>query len=76
MEKRLSTSFVPGSYEEWVHCITVECGLKLDPSYIQTRIAALNDPRQEHTRQFTRLYGDAHRERVIQWFQLSLKEAE
>ena len=59
---------IPQNYQEWRHCITVECGLELTPEYIEKRSAALNNEKGHHTKQFKSKYGAAHLHRVIEWF--------
>ena len=58
---------IPATYDHWRHCIEVDCGIALEPGYIQARIAALGQPGQEPSR-FAKLYGDAHLQRVLGWF--------
>jgi len=64
----LEASIIPQNYEEWRHCIIVECGLELSPSYIQKRITALQDNSEYYTQQFVRKYGKQHHQRVLGWF--------
>ena len=59
---------LPQTYEQWHHCIRVECGLELTPTYIAERISALNDKKNAHTQRFVKLYGEEHLQRVIAWF--------
>lgn len=59
---------VPQTYDEWRHCIEIECGLRLTPHYIAERIAALGDPSNHYTSQFTKLWGVAHLAKVQNWF--------
>lgn len=60
---------IPQTYDEWRHCIEVDCGLRLTPGFIAERIAELSDADHERTRQYVRLYGEAHRQRVLEWFE-------
>lgn len=62
-------SIIPGNYNEWHHCITVECGLELTPDYISERISSLNDDRDYYTQQFVKLYGQKYLKQVLGWFQ-------
>lgn len=64
----MEKSFIPQNYEEWRHCIIVECGLELTPSFIEERIASLQDNSEYYTQQFIRLYGREHHQRVMSWF--------
>jgi len=60
---------VPQTYGEWRHCITVECGLKLTSGFIQARLAVWRNPKSEETVRFRQLYGGAHWQAVIGWFE-------
>ena len=64
----MNESIIPTNYEEWRHCIIVECGLELTPAYIDGRIAALNDDRDYYTQQFVKLYGQPYLQQVLNWF--------
>ena len=65
---------IPINYLQWRHCIEVDCGVALKPDYIGTRLTALTQAGDEPQR-FARLYGDAHLQRVIGWFQRAQAEA-
>ncbi len=64
----MEKSFIPQNFEEWRHCIVVECGLKLTPSFIEERIASLQNSNEHYTKQFIRLYGEQHLQKVLGWF--------
>ena len=59
----------PETYEEWTHCITVECGLSLTPAFIAERLATWRNERSEETVRFRKLYGDEHWHSVVAWFE-------
>jgi len=63
---------IPQSYDQWRRCIEVDCGIPLTPDFIRARLAELVEPSDFRTVQFVRLYGEAHRQRVITWFQQAL----
>ncbi|UTW45097.1 hypothetical protein KFE80_12110 [bacterium SCSIO 12696] len=65
----MEKTFIPNSYEEWRHCITVECRLELTESFISERIAALQNPRDYSTKKFIQLYGQHHLQKVLGWFE-------
>ena len=69
-------SFVPNSYEEWKHCITVKCDIPLTPVYVDERLAALTDDRDFHTQKFKSRWGAGHLARTIAWFEQAKKELE
>lgn len=71
----MTTSAIPSNFAEWRHCITVECGISLTPSYIEKRIQALQSEKDEHTRQFVRLYGEQYKQQVVAWFERAKAEA-
>ncbi|WEF24875.1 hypothetical protein [Paracoccus sp. S3-43] len=60
--------FVPRTYEEWEHCITVKCGIPLTADYLAGRIAALEDGHDFHTGKFIERWGPAHHARTLAWF--------
>lgn len=59
---------IPQTFEEWKHCIIVECSLKLTPDFINKRIDSLQNSNEYHTQQFIRLYGQEYHQRVLNWF--------
>lgn len=59
---------IPKTYEQWQHCIVVECGLELSAQYISQRITALKNDKDQSTKQFLKLYGKEYLEQVIAWF--------
>ncbi len=71
----METSVIPQNYEEWKHCIIVECGLELTPEYISERISSLQNERDHYTQQFVRLYGQQHYQNVLGWFMQAQKSA-
>jgi hypothetical protein len=64
---------IPTNYEQWRHCIEIECGIALEPDYVAQRLTVLTQPGDEPER-FARLYGQAHLQHVIGWFQLAQAE--
>lgn len=65
---------IPETYEQWRHCIVIECGIPLSRGYVAERIAAWNDEAREETARFRRLYGDAHLRNVANWFERAAVE--
>lgn len=61
----------PRTYEEWRHCITVDCGIELTEAFIDARLRALRDPGDPSTAQFVELYGEDYRDQVVAWFGLA-----
>ncbi|MEM1373303.1 MAG: hypothetical protein AAGF78_02850 [Pseudomonadota bacterium] len=67
-------SFVPDTYEEWKHCITVKCDIALTSAYVDERLAALSDETDFQTQKFKERWGNAHHERTVQWFERAKAE--
>lgn len=59
---------IPQTYEQWHHCITVECGILLTAPFIAERMAVWRSEDSGETLRFRRLYGDPHWRRVLAWF--------
>ena len=67
-------SFVPNTYEEWKHCITVKCDIPLTLDYVQERIAALTDDKDLHTQKFIERWARAHHKRALAWFRQAAED--
>ena len=59
------------SYEDWHHCIEIECGIPLTPEFIEMRLNALRNPSDLHTQKFLDEWGQAHLNQVIHWFEMA-----
>lgn len=70
-----SDSYFFQNYTEWHEALTERAGIQLTGEYARTRIAALQNVNDPHTRDFTARYGDAYREQVIQWFEQAQRSA-
>ena len=64
----MTNSSIPGSYEEWVQCITVKCKIALTPEFARARLAALASPQSAEAVTFAARYGEAHLTRIIEWY--------
>jgi len=67
-------SIIPKTYEQWRHCIEVICKQAFSSDYVRERLDEMGKPQHFKTRQFAELYGDAHRQQVISWFEQAAKE--
>ncbi|MEM1402713.1 MAG: hypothetical protein AAGG55_05230 [Pseudomonadota bacterium] len=65
----MMSSPIPQNYDEWQHCITVECGIPLTQEFVTQRLAVWRDESLEETRRFKKLYGDAYLQSVVGWFE-------
>ena len=70
----MSDDVIPHSYEQWRTCIEVRCKIRLTRTYIQERLAELQDNKHAKTREFARLYGADHLQRTIVWFRRAEEE--
>lgn len=69
----MTTPF-PETYDQWRHCISVECGIPLTLAFITQRLDIWHDPESDETQRFRRLYGDAHWRSVVGWFEQAERE--
>ena len=60
---------IPRTYDEWLRCITHDCGITLTRAYLQERIQRLRDGNAPDTTRFIELYGYEHRLAVLSWFE-------
>ncbi len=60
--------FMPTTYDEWEHCISVKCGIPLTVDYIAERIDALQNANDYTTQKFIERWGHAHHEQTLGWF--------
>lgn len=67
-ERYMMNGVFPQNYEQWYHCITVECGISLTPDFINERIVSLQDENTFKTKQFIQLYGPQFHQQVLAWF--------
>ncbi|HAY82732.1 MAG TPA: hypothetical protein DCY79_23230 [Planctomycetaceae bacterium] len=65
---------IPASYKEWRHCIEVRGRIRLTPSYIRQRLSEIQDDEHVKTKEFVRLYGREHLQRIIAWFRRAAEE--
>ena len=64
----------PSSYKEWKDCITVSCGIPLTLDFVQTRIKALDNGADHHTKRFVEQWGAQHLEQTKGWFRQAEQE--
>ena len=64
---------IPTSYEEWEHCITVECKIPLTLEFVEQRIKSLQDNGDFYTQKFIGSWGEAHHAKTLSWFQEAQK---
>ena len=66
------SAVIPQNYAQWRHCIEVDCGIELTPTFISARLDALTRPDSDEARRFASLYGTPHLRRVLAWFHAAL----
>ena len=59
---------IPRNYEEWKHCITVECEIPLTAEFVAQRIDALQNMDDFRTARFVERWGADHHARTLAWF--------
>lgn len=69
-------NYIPQNYDEWLHCITVICGIPLTTDYVARRIAALDDRTDFQTQRFVDRWGSAHHARTLGWFREAAEKLE
>ncbi|MEM6491162.1 MAG: hypothetical protein AAF684_04565 [Pseudomonadota bacterium] len=62
------------TYDDWKTCITVACDIPLTLDFVETRLAALRDRSDLHTKKFIDQWGESHLDRVIGWFEQARRE--
>ena len=67
-------SFIPQTYEEWKHCITVKCDITLTQTYIAARLDVRKDRNDFHTEKFIHQWGEAFHAQTVAWFEQAAKE--
>ena len=70
----MMTTPFPENYEQWRHCITVECGIPLTAEFVARRLAVWRDSDAEETKRFVKCYGDAYLGAVVGWFEQAERE--
>jgi hypothetical protein len=60
---------LPKNFDEWIHCITVKCQIKLSKAFIEQRLAVYLDPENIETKKFTALYGPEHTRQTVEWLE-------
>ena len=67
-------SYIPKTYDEWKHCITVKCDSPLTQAYVAERLEALSNRKEFHTEKFIDRWGEAHHAQTVAWFAQATKE--
>jgi len=66
----------PNTFDEWKHCITVQCGIPLTADFVTGRIEALEDRSDYGTRKFIEQWGEAHHAQTLSWFRKAATQLE
>lgn len=59
---------IPLDFENWKDCIVKQCRIPLTTGFARERLAVYRNRELAETREFIRLYGEAHYSRVVEWF--------
>ena len=65
---------IPKTYQQWRHCIEVLGEVELTAAYISKRLAILEDDQHIENKNFSKLYGDEHLQRTVEWFRRAANE--
>lgn len=65
----------PSNYAEWKQAITVRGKLEFSPAVLENRLRELSNTALPATKEFIRLYGDAHHQQICTWYQQAVEEA-
>lgn len=57
------------TYDDWKHCITEICRVPLTGEFVASRLRELRNGSDYNTQKFIRIWGEPHRQRVIDWFE-------
>lgn len=66
--------FMPENYSDWQQSITGVCQIKLTPEFVNQRLHELKNDKNRNTKEFVKLYGEEHLERVTEWFERAKEE--
>ena len=58
---------IPQTFEEWRHCIVVDCKIELTTAFVASRLAILQEKEHPETIKFVSLYGEQHLNNILQW---------
>lgn len=59
---------IPQTFEEWKHCISHDCNIKLTKPFAIQRLSVYENRNHPETRKFVELYGKQHLDNIIQWY--------
>lgn len=62
------------TYDDWKHCITKICGIPLTQEFIAQRLRELRNSEDFNTQRFVNVWGGAHLQQVIVWFEQAESE--
>ncbi|MEM7695550.1 MAG: hypothetical protein AAF318_13940 [Pseudomonadota bacterium] len=57
------------NYADWKNCIVNLCKIPLTDDFVARRLEELRDENDLKTRKFVETWGEAHRLKVIGWFE-------
>jgi len=66
---------IPQTYEQWVQCIVNDCKIPLNKAFAEKRLSVYQNTENAETKKFVELYGERHRQNIINWLQQFLQSA-
>lgn len=65
---------IPQTFEQWKHCITVDCKINLTKEFAAQRLLVYTNERNIETEKFKMLYGEGYLQNIIHWFKKIINE--
>jgi len=66
---------IPQDFETWRVCITKKCQIALNRDFARQRLSIYKQLEHPETQLFIKLYGQAHYQKIINWFMIIEKES-
>jgi hypothetical protein len=65
---------IPQTFDQWKHCITVDCKINLTKDFVLQRLTVFQDTNNPETKKFESLYGKEYLQNIIHWFKKMANE--
>ena len=65
---------IPQTFDQWKHCITVDCKVKLTKDFALQRLTVYENINNVETKKFESLYGKEYLQSIINWFKKIVNE--
>lgn len=61
---------IPQTFEQWKYCLINDCKINLTRDFARQRLDIYRDKNNPETKKFAQLYGEAHLQNIIRWFEM------